>query len=201
MNYQEKYFKYKKKYLALKNLIEQNGGVFYSILDNIRPEIINELKNKINDLDYEVCGHFVLNNEDNYYYPVYSRQPHSRDRKLCVYDDKQKDKDIIFHTHIASSKYYPSIQDLKSSYLKRTNIQMVFTKFGCWIYKSLTPIPRDYSKYHISRVNNKVELELTKFYRTTENGITFNQDAIDTLNTKLTKILKMVGFTIYFEKY
>jgi hypothetical protein len=203
--YLDKYLKYKKKYLDLKALIEQTAGYNIGDFDNkIPPQVIEELKQKIDTLSYEVCGHFEK--IDNLLYPVYSTQERiTSGRKACNYDEGQKDKPFIFHTHIKASKYYPSIEDIESSYVKRNNIHFIFTIYGYWIYKTYKPLIRQFFGHDRKRAheiyNEEIEKLLTNFYRATGRGKIFNQTAIDTLITDLFNKLKLFDFEITFIKY
>ena len=125
MDYYKKYIKYKTKYLQL------GGMINWHVQSNIIPTLtvvipltdVNNMRTVVQaHPDSEMCGKYVaaqcINNNGaacllKCHNVVNQQQPNSESRANCIVDDKTR-FGILWHTHPANGKFYPSAEDIIS---------------------------------------------------------------------------------------
>ena len=133
-------------------------------------ETITAGHNMVYSSDDEYCGNMsedgkiIMNRTDG--------RSDSQGRKMCVHEEQS----INYHTHPASSKSYPSGEDLVKIIAQKIesgtpspNIEIIFTKWGIWQMMAVvkTPLKSQQRRQMAQRLNRKV---LEPFYGDSERG-------------------------------
>lgn len=144
-----------------------NGGTPTQILT------LEEIQRHATDpnIKYEICGPLI--NDQHYLEP----NPNRRDGRANCSTTRNSN---IWHTHPASSKYYPSYEDIRTP-LMHSAVQksVIYTKYGEWILEYDGPI---YTRDQVDTIyKDYIESALASFYHKTDKGRTYNAEEIDVL--------------------
>jgi proteasome lid subunit RPN8/RPN11 len=171
----------------------------------LRPKLISsdELEiiyaDKLEGLDYEVCGFLKRNRIDNYL-ELDEQKNITTDlsRKNC---QLKKIKRMIYHTHPLTSKSYPSVEDvLKIVKLKNKiiKVSIIFTRWGIW------ELHCDNKSDNIpTQIVDKIRKQLTNIYHNQNKGRdelrskSLLQKSINNIND----ILSEYDFKMYFSEW
>lgn len=134
---------------------------------------LEEIRRHTTDLTikYEICGPLI--NDQHYLEPNPDRM---EGRANCT---TSRDSNI-WHTHPASSKYYPSYEDIRTPLIhSAVNKSVIYTQYGDWILEYDGPI---YTREQVdTRYKEYINSALASFYHHTNRGRTYNAEEIDVL--------------------
>jgi len=134
---------------------------------------VEEIRRHTTDptIKYEICGPLI--NDQHYLEP----NPNRRDGRANCSTSRNSD---IWHTHPASSKYYPSYEDIRTPLIhSAVKKSVIYTRYGDWILEYDGPI---YTRDQVdTRYKDYIERALASFYHHTDKGRTYNAEEIDVL--------------------
>ena len=153
-----------------------------------------------NNIEHELCGTVAINRTNNDM-PKYSINLHNIEtdtsRLSCNFE---KYSEVIWHSHPAIAKYYPSVEDiLKSIKIKNDEIKssFIFTSFGYW---QLDTIQHFVDENNINEIKNNINEILTTFYHSSNRGRKYNINSVAILMQELNTLLQgylEIGFNLY----
>lgn len=130
-----------------------------------------EIYTNLNENDHEICGY--MNSDLKYVFTSVGEI--SNGRNLCKYSG---DSTILWHTHPASGKYHPSVEDLVKVLKDSVSMSEIFTVFGKWTIVCTDP---GASRTERDMVGDEVRPFCNKFYRNSGSARVNNPVAIQTL--------------------
>ena len=183
VNKTKKRLRNKRKVIKGGKKVVYSTNSFSDAVEHIKAMLITE------NAPHEICGSIAIDPTSSKKYNVMTHESVAIDqtRANCVYDDNADQ--VIWHNHPATSKYYPSIEDmLKPFKIKNSRIgtSLIFSHIGYW---RLTVINHmDASKELVSAIQKWLDW----FYFRTERGRAYNQDAVKEMTYNLNNILENV---------
>jgi hypothetical protein len=150
-----------------------------------------------NNVPHEICGSIAIDNSSSKKYTVLTHETSSPDqtRASCVYDDNNDP--VIWHNHPATSKFYPSIEDMLKPFKvknRRIGTSLIFSHIGYWRLNVINHM--DASKELVA----SIQKWLDRFYFRTEHGRVYNSEAVIEMTHNLNNVLENI-MTIEFNLY
>lgn len=179
--------RHRKQRRSLHNYSKKGGAVVYYSSNDLA-DAINYIRTNAMHLDYEICG--TISVQDDVVHVIMHEIPSSTvgKRKMCMneyYDS------IIWHTHPASSKFYPSLEDVekiiktKNEMIKRS---FIITNFGVWQLRSIR-----HTNITTSMRKN-IQFLLDKLYYNTGRGRQYDKYSVTEFTTRFNRLLRGIMF-------
>ena len=150
---------------------------------------LEQIVYNINNSQSEICGYINVNNQFIKTNDGTGIRFDAQGNRISPGSCQLKQNyPVIWHTHPAISKYYPSFEDIIKVLKHSTIISYIYTKYGYWILKCPTKYEyfEDVPYAFVPLVNNL----LKNFYEQTNAGNDYNGFAIQFLTTNINSIIQ-----------